>query len=151
MMSIRASVAAAMALAAWTGPDAANPAAPAFVVVVNASNPIDGIDRDGLSRIFLKRVANWPDGRSAGPIDLPSSDPVRTEFSRAIHRKSVDAVRAYWQQQIFSGRDVPPAEKTSEADVLASVRATAAAVGYVSAGTTLPPGVKGIVVRGLDD
>src|ERR1041384_8287216 len=105
-------------------------AAPAFIVIVNAGNATDHVDRDVLSRIFLKRIANWPAGQPAGPLDLPTSNPAREAFSRLVHHKSVQAVRAYSQQQIFSGRDVPPTEAASEAEVLSAVKATPAAVGY---------------------
>jgi len=38
------------------------------------------------------------------------NDRIRVAFSKSVHGKSVGAVRAFWQQQIFSGRDVPPPE-----------------------------------------
>lgn len=121
-----------------------------FVVVVNDSNPMLEIDRDGLSRIFLKRSTSWPSGRSIQPVDLPIEDGSRNAFSRVVLHKSINAVRAYWQQQIFSGRDVPPAEK-SEADLLSAIKSDGGAIGYVSPTTRLPIGVKRITVSGIDD
>jgi hypothetical protein len=44
----------------------------------------------------------------------------------------VSEVKSYWQQQIFSGRSVPPVEKASDAAVVKFVEATAGAVGYVA-------------------
>ena len=124
-------------------------APPAFVVVVNDHNPITSIDREKLSRIFFKRSAKWPNGALAEPIDLDLKQPSRVAFSQLVHRKTVSAVRAFWQQQIFSGRDVPPAEKASEGDVIAYIRDHEGAVGYVSFGVVLPEGVKAITVEGL--
>src|SRR5258705_12762738 len=60
------------------------PKAAPFVVVVNVGNPITTIDRDALSRMFLKRVATWPDGRAAEPVDLPSAEPSRIAFSKIV-------------------------------------------------------------------
>jgi hypothetical protein len=57
---------------------------------------------------------------------------VRVSFTSAFHGKSVSAVVNYWQQQIFAGRDVPPVEKSSDAEVLATLRSTPGAIGYVS-------------------
>ena len=123
--------------------------APARVtVVVNAANPITQIDRDQLSSIFLKRVARWPNGESADPVDLAPSLVPRVAFSTSVHKRSVGAVLAFWQQQIFSGRDVPPVEKGTEKDILEYVADHVEAVGYVSAATALPAGVKTIHVRG---
>lgn len=124
-------------------------APPAFVVVVNDQNPITSIDREKLSRIFFKRTAAWPNGALAEPIDLDLKQPSRVAFSKTVHRKTVSAVRAFWQQQIFSGRDVPPVEKASEDDVIAYIRDHEAAVGYVSLGVALPEGVKALAVEGI--
>jgi len=44
-------------------------------------------------------------------------------------------VKSYWQQQIFSGRDVPPVEKSSDAQVVAFVKQNPGAIGYVAEGT----------------
>jgi len=121
-----------------------------FFVVVNAANPMTEIDRDGLSKIFLKRSTMWSSGKAIQPVDLPIDAASRGAFSKAVLHKSVTAVRAYWQQQIFSGRDVPPAEKPSESDVLDVVKSDVNAIGYVSSSVILPPGVKRITVLGID-
>jgi ABC-type phosphate transport system substrate-binding protein len=121
---------------------------PGYVVIVHAENPVTAIERDQLSKIFLKRVAKWPDGKPVEPVDLAAGAPLRVTFTTEVHRKSVAAVRAFWQQQIFSGRDVPPPEKSTENDVTTFVKDHAGAVGYVSTATTLPPGVKSVVVQG---
>ena len=102
-----------------------------FLVVVNASNPATSISREQLSQIFLKRVERWPNGAPVDPIDLAPSAPPRVAFTTAIHHKAVRAVRTFWQQQIYSGRDVPPPEKETEQDVIAYVRSHPGAVGYV--------------------
>jgi hypothetical protein len=46
-------------------------------------------------------------------------------------------VKAYWQQRIFSGRDVPPPEFATDQEVVAYVLAHEGAVGYVSPGAEL--------------
>jgi ABC-type phosphate transport system substrate-binding protein len=119
----------------------------AFVVVVNAGNPIEEIDRETLSNVFLKRTPKWPSGTPVNPVDLPLKTTAREAFTRAIHHKSASAIRTYWQQQIFSGREVPPPEKTSDAEVLEIVKGAPEAVGYVSATAAIPAGVKILVVR----
>jgi len=115
-----------------------------FVVIVRADNPSSVIDREALSQIFLKRTTTWPDGVHAEPVDLVSSDAARAAFTKAVLRKSMGAVRAFWQQQIYSGRDIPPPEKNSGAEVIAFVAAHPGAVGYVAAATSLGDGVKAI-------
>jgi ABC-type phosphate transport system substrate-binding protein len=113
-----------------------------YAVVVSASNPITSISRDQASKLFLKKAATWQDGRDVVPVDQPEGSPVRDAFTKAVLHKSVAAVKSYWQQQIFSGRGVPPTEKSSDGDVLGFVRTTPNAIGYVSASAPVGPGVK---------
>lgn len=113
-----------------------------FVVVVNATNTASNIARSELAALFTKKEQSWSDGTPAFPVDLPDDDPVREAFTEAIHGKSPHAIRAYWQQQIFSGRQVPPPQRDSDEQVLAYVRSTVGAVGYVRPTARLGPGVK---------
>lgn len=120
-----------------------------FVVVVNVTNPASSIGRSELAALFTKKEQSWSDGTPAFPVDLPADDPTREAFTAAIHGKSSQAIRAYWQQQIFSGRQVPPPERDSDEQVLAFVRSTVGAVGYVRPTARLGPNVKvlGLVAR----
>ena len=120
-----------------------------FVVVVNAANPASNIPKAAVAALFTKKTHEWEDGTPVFPVDLPADDPVREAFTLAIHGKSPQAIRAYWQQQIFSGREVPPPERSSDEQVLAYVRTTAGAIGYVRPTARLGPGVKvvGLVAR----
>ena len=113
-----------------------------YKVIVNRTNPATALTRAELSHVFLKKAGAWPGGRPAVPVDLRGDAPARRGFSKSVHGREPQAIRAFWQQQIFSGRAVPPVEKASEADVIAFVRATPGAVGYVAAGTTTPEGVR---------
>jgi len=104
-----------------------------YKVIVNASISINSISRDELSRVFLKKASKFHDGHPASPVDLPTSSGVRDNFSRDVHGKPTSAVEAYWQQQVFSGREVPPPEK-SEGAALDFVRSNSNGIAYVSPG-----------------
>ena len=54
-----------------------------------------------------------------------------------VLRRSVAAVRSYWQQRIFSGRGVPPPELDDDAAVVRYVLKYPGAIGYVTEGTPL--------------
>jgi len=113
-----------------------------FVVIVHEDNDQAGIQLDLLSKIFLKKVQKWPTGPVIATVDQPSSAAVRERFTKSVHRRSIAAVNAYWQQRIFSGHQLPPAELDGDAAVIAFVRGNPDAIGYVAAGTPLPAGVK---------
>lgn len=121
---------------------------PGFKLVVNGSRSADALSREVVAALFLKKTKSWGDGSPACPADQAPTSPARRGFSRLALLRTVDAVQAYWNQQIFSGRDVPPPELRSDAAVLALVRGKPCAIGYVSAGVNVGPGVK--VLR-LDD
>ena len=121
-------------------------AAADYVVVVNEKNPTTHISRAELSRVFLKRTATWPDGSSALPFDLSATSPVRAAFTLGVHKKPFEVIRAFWDQEIYSGRSVPPKALPTDQAMLHELRGTPGAVGYVSAGADLGPGLKVLVL-----
>jgi ABC-type phosphate transport system substrate-binding protein len=135
---------ALQAQTAQTAQTAQSPAAAAaaFRVIVNASSPVSTMPKADVSRLFMKRVVAWKHGGKVVPLDLGEASAARKAFSRAVLGKDVAAVKGYWQQLIFTGRGVPPVEKSSEAEVVAYVAANPAAIGYVSAATALGARVK---------
>jgi ABC-type phosphate transport system substrate-binding protein len=113
------------------------PPPPAFVVVVHPSNPSRTLSRKFVSEVFLKKTTRWPDGSVIHPADLVPEAPARARFSEDVLKRSVAEVKNYWQQVIFSGRDVPPPELPDDDSVLKFVAKNAGAIGYVSGGTRL--------------
>jgi ABC-type phosphate transport system substrate-binding protein len=119
--------------------------AQSYQIIVNSANPVVSLSKADISRMFLKKTLTWPDGKPIAAVDRDRKAKLREVFSSAIHGRSASAIVSYWQQQIFSGQDVPPPEKTNDADVVAFVQASPGAVGYVSSGIALS-GVKPITV-----
>ncbi|MEY4549304.1 MAG: hypothetical protein RL685_5499 [Pseudomonadota bacterium] len=106
---------------------------PAYVVVVNGKNPMTLVSRRLLSEVFLKKKTRWDGGELIRPVDQDAESAVRRRFTEHILNRSVSAVRSYWQQIIFAGRDVPPPELPGDVQVLRYVRQYPGAIGYVSA------------------
>lgn len=117
-----------------------------YRVIVNPENPIGDVDRKFLSDVFLKRTTRWNHLELIRPVDLRPDSAVRRGFSEEILRRSVGAVRNYWQQLVFSGRDVPPPELNTDEDVITYVLKFPAAIGYVSPTADLR-GAKALNVR----
>jgi hypothetical protein len=103
-----------------------------YKVIVNPANPETSISKSSLSRIFLKKSTTFLDGHGASPVDLPLSSPVRASFSKDILGKTPSDVDGFWQQQIFSGKDIPPPQK-SESSAIDYVRSNGKGIAYVSA------------------
>jgi ABC-type phosphate transport system substrate-binding protein len=116
-----------------------------FVLIANRANPISTLARLEASQLFLGKRSRWSNGLSAQPVDQVESSPVRRHFSNVIHGMDVPSVKGFWQEMVFSGRGDPPPERTSDADVIAYVKANPSALGYVG-GVTPADGVKIITV-----
>lgn len=115
-----------------------------YKLVVHASNPVTSVTKDDLARIFLKKSTKFSNGHKASPVDLPLTSPVRDSFSKGVLGKSAAAVNSYWQQQIFSGKDVPPPFKNEDA-AISFVLSNPDGIAYVSA-TADTAGLKVITI-----
>jgi ABC-type phosphate transport system substrate-binding protein len=118
----------------------------AFIIIVNSRNPIGNASRGFLADVFLKKSTRWDDGESILPVDLPPGATARRVFSEKVLERSVAAVRSYWQQRIFSGRDLPPPELASDDAVVEYVQRHRGGVGYVS-GSAHPRDVKVVAIQ----
>jgi len=108
--------------------------ASAYKLIVHPSNPATQVSRLKVGEMFLKKTTRWPDGHPVMPVEPSGKSPVRVRFTLEIYGKQVIAISNYWQQMIFSGKGIPPPEKSSDADVVAFVRDTPGAIGYVWSG-----------------
>ncbi len=117
-----------------------------FRIIVNPDNPISSVDRRFLSDVYLKKTTRWPSDEAIRPVDLGPGSPARRAFSDDVLKRSVSAIKSYWQQMVFSGRGVPPPELDSDGEVVRFVLKNGGAVGYVS-GSADVAGAKIVPVR----
>lgn len=117
-----------------------------FVIVVSPNVSVAELESSFVADAFLKKKTRWSNGDLIRPVDLKSDSPVRASFSERVLGRSVAAVRSYWQQRIFSGRDLPPPEFGSEAATVEFVARTEGAIGYVSPNAKLD-GVRVVALR----
>ena len=138
-----------LALAALCAPSSRAAAQAAkYVVVVNPSNPVRRLNKSQLSRIYLGKLQGWDMNGKVEPIvalDLKPGSPLRDKFTQDVLRKSPSEAEAYWRQEVYAGRSMPPLEQT-ESEALAQVRSAVGGIAYVSAGADLK-GVKVVSVQ----
>jgi ABC-type phosphate transport system substrate-binding protein len=142
-MIVRSAAGAALLLTAVLAPIGAQEAA--LRVIVHAANSVTSVQRTELSDIFLKKVATWKSGNPVIPVDQTETNDVRKLFCKRMLGRDVQAVKGYWQQAIFAGKNFPPLEKSNDAEVMAFVAGHPNAIGYVSPAAVLPGTLK--VVR----
>src|SRR5688500_7955844 len=121
---------AAFLLITLTAPAGAQESA--YRVIVHPENGVREVERKFLSDAFLKKTTGWPGGEQVRPVARPADSPIRRRFSQHVLGRTLPAVKSYWQQLIFSGRDVPPPELDTEDKVVEYVRKNRGAIGYVS-------------------
>lgn len=117
-----------------------------FKIIAHSDVPVSEITASAASNIFLKKDSKFPGGPEAVPVDQPASSPTREAFSKAVHGRNTAAVVTFWQQQVFSGKDTPPPSKPSDDAIIAFVKSTPGAIGYVKDGTATD-GVKVVKLK----
>ena len=106
-----------------------------FKVIVNVKNQVNSLTKEEVSRLFLKKTTKWSFNETARPVDHSYDSKVRNEFTKQIIGKTVPSVKNYWQNKIFSGREVPPPAFDSDAKVIEYVQKNVYAIGYISSNT----------------
>ena len=104
-----------------------------YQVIVHPDNAVTDVARDVLREAYLKKAIEWPGGETIRPIDLTTRFTQRERFAHEVLRKTPAQLKSYWNQQIFSGKGVPPPEASSPGDVVNYVVAHRGAVGYIPA------------------
>jgi ABC-type phosphate transport system substrate-binding protein len=105
----------------------------AAMVVAHKDFPATGLTRVDLKNMFLGKKTKL-DGKSVVIATLRAG-PTHTTFLKTWVAKTPSQFKNYWRKQVFTGKSRAPRAFKSEKDLLAFVRKTPGAIGYVSAGT----------------
>lgn len=111
--------------------------AQSYTVIINNSNTTTSLSKKEISNYFLKKKTKWSDGQKVTPVDLKASSEIRKEFTNEVHKKSIGAIKSYWQQAVFAGKATPPSEKSNDEFVIKYVSQNIGAIGYVSSSTNI--------------
>ena len=104
---------------------------PGIAVIVHPANPVASLSTADVMRLYLGKTRVFPDQSPARLVSLSDGVSPRREFDARVLNKSPNQVRAYWAQQIFTGRGTPPRELSTPADVRRFVASNPSAVGYL--------------------
>ncbi|HEX4975458.1 MAG TPA: phosphate ABC transporter substrate-binding protein [Pseudomonadales bacterium] len=86
-----------------------------LVVVVNPQNTVQSLSKEDVSRIYLGKNKNFPNGSDIETIDLHKDSQLREDFYRKVCGKSPSQIASYWSRLIFTGKGVPPRSVDTEA------------------------------------
>lgn len=102
-------------------------------VIVHPSAGIDSLTEDDISRLFLGKSKNFPNGSQAVPINQNEGTAARDKFNEAVCKKNASQYKAYWSQLVFTGKGTPPKDGGDDAAVKALIAANPNMIGYVDA------------------
>lgn len=112
---------------------AVNTASAEVAVIVSAKNPNGNIDQGTISKIFLGKTKNFPDGSQAIPIDQNEGSAARQSFNATVLGKSASQLKSYWSRLIFTGKGTPPKQSGNDSDIKGLIAANPNLVGYIDA------------------
>lgn len=110
-----------------------SPLAMAEVVVIGHPAGPDSISSNQVRDIYLNRSQQLPDGQKARAFELPEGNSARSEFHDKVTGRNDAQLKAFWSQQVFTGRGQPPEEQGNAAAIKARVSSTPGSIGYVDA------------------
>jgi hypothetical protein len=115
------------------------------IVIAHSSVQLSQISPDELKGVFLATRTSLADGSEVEPVLLKSGD-VHDEFVKQYMGKTVAGLENYYRALVFTGKGAMPRMLKSDAEVLAYVKKTRGAIGYVSDGARTE-GVKVLDVK----
>jgi ABC-type phosphate transport system substrate-binding protein len=103
-----------------------------YKIIVNKKNTTIALSDKEISKIFLKKIKHWDNGKRIVPVDLPLESGTRKNFTADTHLRKISSIIRYWQQELFAGRGRPPKILPSDDEVIKFIMANPYAIGYVS-------------------
>ncbi len=103
----------------------------AQVVTVINKNNMNTLTKKHISRIFLGKDKQFPDGSETIPVSQAKGSSLQDSFNEAILGRSTSQVAAYWSRLVFTGKGIPPKEVEGDAAVIDLVSKNQSAIGYI--------------------
>lgn len=110
---------------------AAHTARADVAVIVAQANASPVLTQTQAAQIFLRKLATFPNGTEAMPVDQPEELGVRGQFYQYVVGKTHSQMSAYWSKMIFTGQGRPPAEVGDNERIKKFVISHPNAVGYI--------------------
>lgn len=108
-----------------------NPSYADVVVIAHPSNSTASLTKSEVKRIYLGKMKRWNNGNAMGAVDQQVPSSARDDFYEQVVGKSQSQIIAYWNQLIYSGKGMPPPEKSGDESVKQWVAEHPDSIGYV--------------------
>jgi len=104
----------------------------AEIVVVTHKDNANTLTKKNISRIFLGKDKNFPDGSEATPVNQKKGSDVQDTFNESVLGRSTSQVAAFWARLVFTGKGIPPKEVSDDAAMIDLISKNQSAIGYVN-------------------
>lgn len=101
------------------------------VAIVSAKSTVTTLSKSEVANIFMGKMARFPDGTLAIPIDQSESAAVRDEFYTKVAGKSPEKMKAHWSKVIFTGRGRPPPTVASSGEAKKRAASNPRIIAYI--------------------
>lgn len=102
----------------------------ALSVIVHPSNAAS-LDQRAISKIFLGKLKEFPNGNKAVPISLSEGNKTQQAFVENVLKKSPNQLTAYWSKLLFTGKGQPPKQVGGDAEMIALIAANPNMIGFI--------------------
>lgn len=105
---------------------------PVIAVIAANDHPIKSISLAELKLIYWRKKTYWANGQRIHPVNLPSDNVLRLQFSSSLLGSLPSAQNDYWNGLYFHGTSPPHVVYSDEA-VIRYIQETTGSIGYVDA------------------
>lgn len=102
-----------------------------MAIIVNPGAGVDSLSEEDIVRIFLGKSTTYPNDANVTPLARKEGTDIRNQFDSSILHKNASQVKAYWAQQVFTGRGTPPDEYASDDEIKKLVASNPGMIGYI--------------------
>ena len=103
-----------------------------IAVIVADDAPIKAMSLAELKLIYWRKKTYWANGQRIHPVNLPSDNPLRLQFSNSVLGSLPNRQNDYWNGLYFHGTSPPHVVYSDEA-AIRYAQETAGSIGYIDA------------------
>jgi hypothetical protein len=103
-----------------------------FAVIVSKKSNIQEMSKQDVSRIFLSKTKELPNGQKAITIE-PNAIEYQEIFYKEVCEKTQQQLKKYWAAVLFTGKGQPPRKIQKVEDIIEFVKNNNNAIAYIPA------------------
>jgi len=112
-----------------------NPSFASIIIIVNNNVPVEELDSNTISDIYLGNISKWENGDTIR-ITMLKKGKTHEKFVQEIINVSSTRLKNFWKKIVFTGTGNYPKIIIQEDDLVNYVSKTKGAIGYINNSTS---------------